>query len=74
MINGHSMVVKKPIGQIKMIKNHISPKGTPYTINQVLDYYSINTTNACNCAGGSVKKTFRIKGGSIPYEKAIVLK
>lgn len=74
MINGHSMVIKKPIGKIKMVKNHISPKGTAYTVDQVLEYYSINTINSCNCSGGGVRKSFRVKGGSIPYEKAMILK
>jgi hypothetical protein len=74
MINGHSIVFKKPAGQIKIIINHITPGGKQYVADQVFDYYSINTTNSCNCSNNTPRKFFRIKGGLIPYEKAIIIK
>jgi hypothetical protein len=73
-MNGHSIVVKQPIGKIKVTKTHKTPLGKIFTENQVLDYYSIFTTKPCNCGNDTKsRKSYRVKGGTIPFEKAIVV-
>ncbi len=67
--------IKKPVGQIKMTKPYKSPKGVLYMKDQVIDYYSILTTSGCNCGGVKKnKKSYRIKNGSIPFDKAVIVK
>lgn len=73
-MNGHSTVVRKPIGKIKIVKYHRTPRGVLYNIGDIFDYYSIFTTNGCNCGGAVAKQSYRIKGGTIPLDKAIILK
>jgi hypothetical protein len=72
---GISTVIKKPIGKIKMVKPYKSPKGVLYEKDQILDYYSVLVTKGCNCNGNSLpKKSYRVKSGTIPFDKAVILK
>lgn len=72
---GLSTVLKQPIGKIKMIKFYKTPKGILYEKDQVLDYYSILVTTGCSsCGNTGQKKSYRIKSGSIPFDKAVILK
>jgi hypothetical protein len=72
---GLSTVVKQPAGKIKMIKFYKTSKGLLFEKDQVLDYYSIFVTTGCSSCGSTVqKKSYRVKGASIPFDKAVILK
>lgn len=72
---GISTVIKQPIGKIKMVKYYKSPKGALYEKDQIIDYYSIMVTKGCNCNGNNLpRKSYRIKGGTIPFDKAVIIK
>ena len=66
--------IKKPIGKIKMVKFYKSPSGVLYQIDQILDYYTILTTTGCNCGGLKKEKRYKIKNGTIPFSKAVIIK
>ncbi len=57
-----------------MVKFYKSPRGVLYYIDQILDYYSILTTSGCNCTGLKNEKRYKIKNGTIPFSKAVILK
>ena len=72
---GISTVIKQPIGKIKMLKFYKTPKGVLFEKDQVLEYYSIFVTTGCSsCGNTGQKKSYRVKGGSIPFDKAVILK
>lgn len=74
-MNGINTVIKKPTGKIKIIKNHRTHRGLIFKVGEIHDQYGVFTTGNCNCGGniGGVKKSFRVKGGLIPYEKAVIV-
>ena len=74
-MNGINTVTRKPSGRIKIIKNHKTPRGVMFRVGEIYDQYGVFTTGSCTCGGniGGVKKSFRVKGGTIPYEKAVII-
>ena len=75
MENLDSTVIRTPIGKIKMVKYHQIPNGRIFMINEVLDYYGMLTVNkGCACDGSAtVVQTYKVQGGNIPIEKAMIL-
>ena len=73
-MSGHSMVVKKPLGKIKLIKDHTTLDGTKYKSGSVYEYYAVFVKSECgSCGQQGYKKTYKIKGGNIPFEKAVII-
>jgi hypothetical protein len=73
-MNGINTVIKKPTGRIKIIKNHKTSRGVMFRVGEIYDQYGVFTTNSgCNCGDNKPNKSFRVKGGTIPYEKAVIV-
>lgn len=73
-MNGHSIVTKKPLGKIKLTSDHVSLNGNKYKEGQIFEYYAIFVKSECgSCGKQGYKKTYKIKGGNIPFEKAIII-
>ena len=75
-MNGLDIVKRKAIGKIRMTKYHqVNGSGRIFMINEELEYFGIlTTTSGCGC-DGSLKneQSYKIQGGVIPFEKAIIL-
>lgn len=73
-MNGINTVARKPSGRIKIIKNHKTPRGVMFRVGEIYDQYGVFTVGGgCNCGDNKAKKSFRVKGGTIPYEKAVII-
>lgn len=73
-MSGHSIVTKKPLGKIKLTTDHVALNGTRYKQGQVFEYYAVLVKSECSsCGNQGYKKTYKIKGGNIPFEKAIII-
>jgi hypothetical protein len=74
MLQGRNIVDKKPLGKIRLITDHISPNGQRYKKDQVFEYYAVYVKSECgSCGKQGYNKTYKVKGGNIPFEKAIII-
>ena len=74
-MNGLSIVTKQVIGKIRMTKYHQIGAGRIFMINEELPYYgTLTTKSGCMCDGSYKEiQNYKIDGGSIPIEKAIII-